>query len=206
MCFYTNIEVYNSYSNKIEKVLKKNDLQLGPKCPSATWEKNYLRNPSHHSSVHLLDMVCERGLVRTWWAKRRPPTRSHVNTSAMSSSTESTFSLWHCYSIYQRLVSCFKFLLTSTLAANKTNYHSTYHMYGRSCSRKKVTKYLKGQEDIVKEHREKNLIKQSLTLRVRDECERKRMQTVVTWWSGGEEVVYHKPLLPIVMSPLLVYT
>lgn len=32
---HKHIKVYNLYSNKIDKGLKK-DLQLGPKCPSAT--------------------------------------------------------------------------------------------------------------------------------------------------------------------------
>lgn len=35
---HKHINVYNLYSNKIEKGLKK-DLQLGPKCPSATEDR-----------------------------------------------------------------------------------------------------------------------------------------------------------------------
>lgn len=73
MCLYTNILKYTTrIPTKFEKVLK-NDLQAGPKRPSATWERNRFRNPSLLSPTRGRDRVWTREVRQSRWVDCRPP-------------------------------------------------------------------------------------------------------------------------------------
>lgn len=111
MCLYTNILKYTTrIPTKLKKVLK-NDLQLGPEAPQCNMREKPLQKP--------FTPLLGQSISWTWSdfvSAERPIILGTSQTSSsalesrywlMSSSTESTFSSCHCYSIHHRRVSCF---------------------------------------------------------------------------------------------------
>lgn len=125
---HKHIKVYNSYSNKMEKVLKKtiyNWAQSAPVQHEKETAPEILRTTrqsiSWTCSVVCLDFAStERRLIRTYLVNCRPPTRSHVDASAHVFINIIDILL---LSLLQYLSQTGELLgvpfLTSTLAANK---------------------------------------------------------------------------------------
>lgn len=71
MCLYTNILKYTTRIQTKFKKGTKNDLQAGPKRPSATWERNHFRNASCPYSQSCRIRVW-RSNLRLWRSKFGP--------------------------------------------------------------------------------------------------------------------------------------